>query len=83
MGVYVAGIFIGSNEYQNKDGSKSYAIMIATERDAYRVFMGPNFDASVLDAIQTGQAVRVKARPYVNRNGSLCWSGGGDLRIGE
>lgn len=83
MGVYIVGLFIGSQEYKNKDGSVSCSVMIATERDAYRVFMSPSFDASILPEIGTGAPIRVSTRPYVNRNGALSWSGGHDLRVGE
>lgn len=83
MGVFILGLFIGSSEYTKENGSKSYAIMIATERDAYRVFMAPTFDPAILDTLSTGVPIRLTCRPYVGKNGTLTWGGGHDLRVGE
>lgn len=83
MGVYIAGLFVCSAEYLNQDGTVTHAITIATDKDAYRVFMDQKTDAKIISDLQIGVPVRVRCRPYVKKNGALAWGGGTDLRVGE
>lgn len=86
MGITIIGLFLEKNKFRNVDedtGAVSFrhSVSVACGSTAYRIFMRDDFDDSVLDDLAPGTVVRVKARPYVNKNGRLSWSDGEDFKV--
>lgn len=76
MGIYVEGLFLEYRQYNNEDGTVSLAVSVACGRSAYNIFLDEKQDTGVILALEVGDKVKLRARPYVNKNGRLAWSGG-------
>lgn len=81
MGIYLRGLFLQYDEFQNDDGSVRYSISVAVGNYSYRVYMADGFDPEELGVLSLGNLIQLQARPYVNKNNRLTWSDGKDLKI--
>lgn len=76
MGIYVEGLFLEYRQYTNEDGTVSLAVSVACGRSAYNIFLDEKQDTGVILALEVGDKVKFRARPYVNKKGCLAWSDG-------
>lgn len=76
MGIYIEGLFLEYRQYSNDDGTAIIAVSVACGRAAYSIFLDEKQDIEEILCLTVGEKVKISARPYVNKNGRLAWSGG-------
>lgn len=79
VGIYISGMFIAT-EYREYKERSTLALMIAVVGDErtsmYRVYMDDRYTPDDFVAYKPGDDLRVKARPYVTKDGTLAWADG-------
>lgn len=76
MGIFLKGVFLQLDEYDNEDGSISYAVSIAIGRRAYQIYLKDIEDIPLVSSCKIGDMLTIEARPYVGKNGKLGWTDG-------
>lgn len=81
MGCYLVGLYTGSENFTNKDtGEVRCRVTVATGRYSYAVYLAADADTTLLDGLDIGQMLKLKARPYSGKNG-LAWGDGEILDV--
>lgn len=81
-GVYIKGLFTETENYTKKEtGEVSTRVTVATGRYSYSVYLNSNADVMLLQDLQLGQFITLRARPYAGKNG-LSWSDGEIVDVG-
>lgn len=76
MGCYIVGLYTEHDKFVIKDtGETRFRVTVATGRYSYSVYLAEDADLTLLEGLELGQLVKLRARPYSGKNG-LAWSDG-------
>lgn len=81
LGCYVVGLYTSHDRFSANDGSVRWRVSVATGRYSYSIYLKDDADLTLLEELQLGQMVKMKARPYSGKNG-LSWGDGEIVDVG-
>lgn len=83
MGVFIKGLFIEQVLYTDSETGKiNVCVYVACGRASYAVYLDSDCDVELLKDVEQGTKIALKARPYVNKNNRIAWTGGEVVSIG-